>query len=197
MRATVHTCWDLLHSTLKVAFHALIHSKLDYAAAALQPWLSTTNLPCLDCLQNRSFWLITGKLVSTSLEALSFESDVQIYHTWSNWLSLKAQEKSLRSTDDYPKRVALAADIPQCFQNCCSFCRKANDPSTLLSDELEHWKTIKHFPSPPWQPLQGTYFYHCFWYFWSGWWHWSEMSMQYHTHCTIPGWLHHLHQRIP
>ena len=34
MRATVHTCWDLLRSTLKVAFHALIHSKLDYAAAA-------------------------------------------------------------------------------------------------------------------------------------------------------------------
>ena len=62
-----------------MAFHALIRSKLDYVAPALQPWLSDTNLSCLDRLQNRSLQLITGQLVSTPLEGLHLEADVQSY----------------------------------------------------------------------------------------------------------------------
>ena len=49
--------WD--HSTLKMAFHALIHRKLDYVAPAWQSWFSATNLSCLDRLKNRSLCLIT------------------------------------------------------------------------------------------------------------------------------------------
>ena len=54
IRATLHTSWGCCCSTLKIAFHALIRSNLDYAASAWQPWLSTTNLSGLDLLQNRS-----------------------------------------------------------------------------------------------------------------------------------------------
>ena len=54
IRATAHTSWGWRRSTLKMAFHTLVHSKLDYAAPAWQPWLSDTNLSCLDCLQNCS-----------------------------------------------------------------------------------------------------------------------------------------------
>ena len=126
-----------------------MHSKLDYAAPTWQPWLSATNLSCLDCLQNRSLRLITGQLVSTPLEAL--EADVQSYQTCSNCLILKAQEKVLRSTENHPSCVALAADMPQCLQNHCSFRRKANDLSILLPAALEHHQTINHFPSPPLQ----------------------------------------------
>ena len=54
IRATADTSWGWRRSTLKMAFHALIHNKLDYAAPAWQPWLSDTNLSCLDRLQNRS-----------------------------------------------------------------------------------------------------------------------------------------------
>ena len=70
IRATAHTSWGWHRSTLKMAFHALVRSKLDYAAPAWQPWLSETNLSILDRLQNRSLQLITGQLVSTPLEAL-------------------------------------------------------------------------------------------------------------------------------
>ena len=63
-------------STLKMAFHALVRSKLDYAAPAWQPWLSNANLSSLDHLQNHSLQLITGQLVSTPLEALRLEADV-------------------------------------------------------------------------------------------------------------------------
>ena len=54
IRATAHTSWGWCGSTLKMAFQALVHSKLDYAAPAWQPWLSETNLSNLDRLQNRS-----------------------------------------------------------------------------------------------------------------------------------------------
>ena len=53
IRATAHTSWGWRRSTLKMAFHALIRSKLDYAAPVWQPWLSATNPSCLDRLQNR------------------------------------------------------------------------------------------------------------------------------------------------
>ena len=54
IRATAHTTWGWHRSTLKMAFHALVRSKLDYAAPAWQPWLSDTNLSSLDRLQNHS-----------------------------------------------------------------------------------------------------------------------------------------------
>ena len=94
----------------------MVRSKLDYAAPAWQPWLSNTNLSCLDCLQNRSLQLITGQLVSSPLEALQLEADVQSYPTCSNHLILKAKEKALHSTDDHPKRVAADFNIPNAFR---------------------------------------------------------------------------------
>ena len=134
-----------------MAFHALIHSKLDYVAPAWQPWLSNTNLSCLDCLQNRSLQFITGQLVSTPVEDVRLETDVQSYRTYSNHLILKAGEKAMRSTDNHPKHVAIAANIPQCLPNHSSFSRKAEELSTIQSPELRRRPNIIHFPSPPWQ----------------------------------------------
>ena len=54
IRATAHTSQGWYRSSLKMAFHGLLRSKLDYAAPAWQSWLSDTNLSCLDRLQNRS-----------------------------------------------------------------------------------------------------------------------------------------------
>ena len=96
-----------------MVFYALVRSKLDYVAPAWQPWLSDTNLSCLDRCQNRSLRLIAGQFVSTTLEALHLESDVQSYPTCSKRLILKAKEKALRSTDNHPKRIALDVNIPQ------------------------------------------------------------------------------------
>ena len=134
-----------------MAFHTLVCSKLDYAAPAWQPWLSNTNLFCLDRLQNHSLRIITGQLVSTLLEALRLETDVQSYPTCSNHLILNVKEKALQSTDDHPKRVALDVNIPPRLQNCLSFCQKAEELSTLLPPELQHRQNIIHLPSPPWQ----------------------------------------------
>ena len=107
-----------------MAFHALVCSKLDYAAPAWQPWLSDTNLFCLDRLQNRSLRFITGQHVSTPLDALHLEADVQSYPTCSKRLILKAKEKALRSTDNHPKRIAVDVNILQRLQSYSSFRRK-------------------------------------------------------------------------
>ena len=151
IRATAHTSWGWHQTTLKMAFHALVRSKLDYAAPAWQPWLFETNLTNLDRLQNCSLRLITGQLVSTPLEALRLEADVQSYSTCSKRLILKANEKARRSTDDHPKRIALNVNIPQRLQSRSSFRRKAEELSSLLPPDLQHRQNIIHFPSPPWQ----------------------------------------------
>ena len=151
IRATAHTSWGWRRTTLKMAFHALVRSKLNYAAPAWQPWLYETNLTNLDRLQNRSLRLITGQLVSTPLEALRLEEDVQSYSTCSKRLILKANEKARCSTDDHPKRIALNVNIPQRLQSCSSFRQKAEELSSLLPPDLQHRQNIIHFPSPPWQ----------------------------------------------
>ena len=79
IRATAHTFWGWRRSTLKMAFHTLVHSKLDYAAPAGKPWNSYIILSCLEPFQNHSLQLISSKLVSTPLEALRLEADVQSY----------------------------------------------------------------------------------------------------------------------
>ena len=151
IRAIAHTSWGWCCSKLKMAFHALVRSKLNYAAPAWQPWLSVTNLSNLDRLQNHSLKLITGQLVSTPLEALRLEADVQSYSTCNKRLILKANEKARRSADDHPKRIALDVNIPQRLQSCSSFRGKAEELSTLLPPDLQHRQNIIHFPSPPWQ----------------------------------------------
>ena len=134
-----------------MAFHALVRSKRNYAAPAWQPWLSDTNLSSLYRLQNYPLRLITGQHVSSPLEALRLEADVQSYPTCSKGLILKANEKALRSTDDHPKRIALDVNIPQRLLSHSSFRRKAEELSTLLLTDLHHRQNITHFPSPPWQ----------------------------------------------
>ena len=134
-----------------MAFHALVRSKLNYAAPAWQPWLSDTNLSSLYRLQNYPLRLITGQHVSSPLEALRLEADVQSYPTCSKGLILKANEKALRSTDDHPKRIALDVNIPQRLLSHSSSRRKAEELSTLLLTDLHHRQNITHFPSPPWQ----------------------------------------------
>ena len=52
IRATAHTSWGWRRTTLKMAFLALVCSKLDYAAPTWQSWLSEINLTNLDRLQN-------------------------------------------------------------------------------------------------------------------------------------------------
>ena len=135
--ATAYTYWGWCHSNLKIAFHALIHSKLNYTIPAWQPWLSATNISYLDCLQNCALRLVTYQFVSTPLETLRLEADVQSYNTCSKWLILRAREKALRSFGNHPKRLPSTANIPQHLPNRYRFRRKTNNLSIFLPVELD------------------------------------------------------------
>ena len=140
-------CW----STLKISFHSLILSKLDYAAPTWQLWLSATSFSCLDRPQNCAIRLVTGHLVSTTQEALLLQANIQSYHKCSHRLFLRVQVKALWSFNDHPKLIALAANVPQHLPNCCCFRRKVNDLSALFPAKLGHCQIINHFSSLPWQ----------------------------------------------
>ena len=102
-------------------------------------------------IRYHSLWLITGQPVSTPLEALRLEADVQSYPTCSKRLILKANEKALCSTDDHLKCIARDVNIPHRLQSRSSFRRKAEELTTLLLPDLQHIQNITHFPSRPWQ----------------------------------------------
>ena len=90
--------------------------------------------------------------MSTTLEALRLEADVQSYPTCTKRLILiSIFEEPLRSTNDHPKHITLNVNILQRPQNCLSFCRKAKEISALLPPDLQYIQNIIHFPSPPWQ----------------------------------------------
>ena len=66
---------------LKVVYNTFIHSRIHYAAAAWQPWLSDTNIGKLDALQNRSMRIMSGQVASTPKEALRAEMDAELCDT--------------------------------------------------------------------------------------------------------------------
>ena len=76
---------------------------------------------CLKCLQNCFLCLVTGQIVSATLESLRVKVHVQGYLTYSNQFILEAHERTLHNTQDHSKRVTLAADIINAFRIAAAF----------------------------------------------------------------------------
>ena len=57
-----NTTWGWQRDDLKKLYFSLPKSKMDYAAAGWQPWLSDTNIELLDRVQNQAIRLITGQM---------------------------------------------------------------------------------------------------------------------------------------
>ena len=63
---------------------------------------------------------------------------------------LKAKEKSLRSSADHPKRIALNVEVPQRLLTISSWRRRANELSEALPDALNHRQKTELFDVPLW-----------------------------------------------
>ena len=150
MKLVSHSTWAWKKSTMKTMCFAYIRTKIDYAAPAWQPWLSNTNMTCLEALRNRALRIVSGQLVSTPLDALRKETNVNSYSTTSKHLILKAREKALRNTDDHPKRIALNAHVPQRLQSRSNWRCKAIELAVALPETLNHRQQINHFTIAPW-----------------------------------------------
>ena len=57
-----HTEWGWRKRDLMKIYQTFIRSKLDYAAAAWQPWLSHSSVRELDVVQNQALRMVTGHM---------------------------------------------------------------------------------------------------------------------------------------
>jgi len=99
-----NTTWGWQRDHLKKLYFSLPKSKMDYAAAGWQPWLSDTNIDLLDRVQNQAIRLITGQMKSSPVDSLRFESGIDPYPTHVERMCLRSAEKALRMPVDHPLR---------------------------------------------------------------------------------------------
>ena len=151
LQAVAHSKWGWQKHNLRSIFFAFVRSRLDYAAPAWQPWISTTNMERLDRLQNRALRLVTGQLLSTPLEALRLEANVESYATTSSRATVRAHEQALRSADDHPKRTTLEVTVPQRLPSRSSWRRKATELASRLPADTNNREQFDLFATPPWQ----------------------------------------------
>ena len=65
LAALSNTTWGWNKRDLLKVYNATIKSRLDYAGAAWQPWLSETNMGVIERTQNKALRLITGQVQNT------------------------------------------------------------------------------------------------------------------------------------
>jgi len=99
-----NTTWGWQRDDLKKLYFSLPKSKMDYAAAGWQPWLSDTNIELLDRVQNQAIRLITGQMKSSPVDSLRFEAGLDPYSAHVERMCLRSSEKALRKPKDHPLR---------------------------------------------------------------------------------------------
>ena len=107
-----NTEWGWKKNDLMKIYQTFVKNRLDYAAAAWQPWLSDPSIRELDTVQNRALRLITGQMRSSPLDALRYEAGVSSYQTMVDRMCLQSVEKALRLPEDHPRFETWQQAIP-------------------------------------------------------------------------------------
>ena len=111
LAALANTEYGWRKDDLKVVYHAFISSKMHYASAAWQPWLSESNVKVLDSIQNRALRIMSGQVASSPVEALRAEMDIPSFATQRDRRCLLAKEIAERRPEDHPRRLALESVV--------------------------------------------------------------------------------------
>ena len=149
MGALAHAEWGWRKEDLKVIYNAFIHSKLHYAAAAWQPWLSDTRIKELDRVQNKAIRIMTGQLKSSPVEALRAEANIESFQTSVERKCLTSMEKARRMPKDHPRRLALELAVPQ--KNARrSWFKMGTDLTSKLPEGAEERLQFNLYPREPW-----------------------------------------------
>ena len=158
---TTHASWGWCKPLLWTVFHALVCSRLGYTAPAWQPWLSNTNITSLDHLQNQALRLIPGQLVSTPLEALRLEFNVQSCYTISKRLIVPAREKCLRTETGHPKwhsflniLSSTPASVVKLLNFRSSFQRNSSIDKSSIFSHLLHGQLYRSAPTKSLPPCK-------------------------------------------
>ena len=151
LSALSNTTWGWRKQDLMKIYSANIKSKMDYAGAAWQPWLSKTNLKILERLQNKALRYVTGQVQNTADEALQLEAGVPSFKTNVIRNCIRSREKAERSEADHPRRLALDNAIPS--RNDRQSWKKRSDDIMRrfsLTTVLDNRTPIELYTREPW-----------------------------------------------
>ena len=112
LAALAHSEWGWQRDQLKVIYNTFVRSKLDYAAASWQPWLSPSNVHELDIVQNKGIRLTSGQYKATPIQSLRAEMQIPGYQTHIDRACLVSMKKTIRLPNDHPRRMALDGAVP-------------------------------------------------------------------------------------
>ena len=150
LAALSNTTWGWNKRDLVKVYNATIKSRLDYAGAAWQPWLSETNMGVIERTQNKALRLITGQVQNTDVGVLRVEAGITSFKTNAIRNCLRSHEKAHRLPDDHPRRLALAEATPRRNNRQSWFSRAPSVSKYFNVPCLSERQSIRRYTRDPW-----------------------------------------------
>ena len=155
LAAVSNTEWGWRKDHLTQLFYAHVRSVVDYSSPGWQPWLSPTNIKLIQSAQNKALRIITGQLKCSPIEALHYETGVELYSTRIKRLTLRSAEKAKRNPENHPSAIALSSAIPSRNKRR-SWARLANELSEFIPPDAEQRTAIAQYEKPPWSTMSNV-----------------------------------------
>ena len=151
LAALSNTTWGWSKHDLLKVYNANIKSRFDYAGAAWQPWLSSTNRDTIERTQNRALRIVTGQVMKTDCGVLRVEAGIPSFKTNVIRNCIRSHEKAARMPDDHPRKLALAeAKPPKNNRNSWFSRASAIREDYNLPECLAERQPIHHYARDPW-----------------------------------------------
>ena len=142
--------WGWHRNHLRVVFHAMLSSVLNYCSAGWQPWLSDSGVSILDRAQNKCLRRITGQHATTPIEALHCEAQVPAMRTILRRRAALAYEKSCRLQPTNPRRHLLLSSVAHRTKRRSSLREVAKEQVSRIGLEAEDRLVFPPVTTAPW-----------------------------------------------
>ena len=149
LAALSNTTWGWNKRDLVKVYNATIKSRLDYAGAAWQPWLSETNMGVIERTQNKALRLITGQVQNTDVGVLRVEAGITSFKRTRLGTALGLTKKPT----DYQRssqEMALAEATPRRNNRQSWFSRAPSVSKYFNLPCLSERHSIRRYTRDPW-----------------------------------------------
>ena len=151
LAALSNTTWGWGKQDLLKVYNASIKSRFDYAGAAWQPWLGTTNRNTIERSQNRALRIVTGQVTKTDCGVLRREAGIVSFKTNVIRNCIRSHEKAARLPNDHPRNLTLTNAQPPKNNRNSWFTRAPKIKAKYkLPDCLESRQQIQLYTRDPW-----------------------------------------------
>jgi ribonuclease HI len=148
-----HTEWGWRKRDLMKIYQTFIRSKLDYAAAAWQPWLSHSSIRELDVVQNQALRMISGHMAKAPTDATRLETGVPDYWTTVDRVCVKSVEKAMRLPADHPRYETWIGAVPPKNERL-GWKSKGDALLMKMPTEAQNRRPIDMYACPPWKQIE-------------------------------------------